>query len=330
MLNGIHKALVICLTLILLLSLTVTASNQAREIVINIPEFTLYLYENDIELRKYEIGVGHQVQPSVIGKTEVINLVVDPTFYPTLWWERGVEPVPPGPDNPVGTRWIGLGFPSYGIHGTNEPDSIGRAVSAGCIRMHNEDVEELMGLISIGTPVSIWYETVKLTHDPEINTEMITVYPDIYRLGTNTLANVQRLATNFNWEDVHLPVLEILLNSASGKPYPMPLSVSIAEGTKETEEVEETQALSPASPEAYLNDQWLGLVLIDAKGENYLPFNPIVDLIDAPVEYFPDQEVLYFHQTHGVKVLTDNEIIYVPEWVIKWMIPGARLVINYP
>src|SRR5579863_2226254 len=61
----------------------------------------------------------------------------------------------PGPHNPVGTRWMGLSIPGYGIHGTNEPNSIGKAASHGCIRMARADLEEFFPLVRVGDPVEL-------------------------------------------------------------------------------------------------------------------------------------------------------------------------------
>jgi hypothetical protein len=63
--------------------------------------------------------------------------------------------VGPGPANPVGTRWMSLGYKGYGWHGTNRPESIGRAASHGCIRMRNRDVEELFDLVRVGDEVDL-------------------------------------------------------------------------------------------------------------------------------------------------------------------------------
>ena len=72
-----------------------------------------------------------------------------------VWYHKG-EIVPPGtPDNFLGTRWLGFDLPQYGIHGTVEPQLIGQSVSHGCVRMHNEDVEELFTYIPYGTKVKI-------------------------------------------------------------------------------------------------------------------------------------------------------------------------------
>jgi lipoprotein-anchoring transpeptidase ErfK/SrfK len=68
--------------------------------------------------------------------------------------------VPPGKGNPLGTRWIGISKKGYGIHGTNSPKSIGRAASLGCIRLRNEDVEELFEMVSVGDAVELRGETL--------------------------------------------------------------------------------------------------------------------------------------------------------------------------
>ena len=66
--------------------------------------------------------------------------------------------IPPGPDNPIGPRWIGLDKKGFGIHGTNEPRSIGRSASHGCIRLRNREVEEFFRMVSVGDVVKIGAE----------------------------------------------------------------------------------------------------------------------------------------------------------------------------
>ncbi len=73
------------------------------------------------------------------------------------WYNPG-KVVGPGPANPLGTRWMGLGFKGYGIHGTNRPSSIGKAASHGCIRMRIPDVEALFALVQVGDEVDLLNE----------------------------------------------------------------------------------------------------------------------------------------------------------------------------
>ncbi|MCX7919524.1 MAG: L,D-transpeptidase [bacterium] len=112
---------------------------------------TLCLYINDSIAKTYRIAVGKTDTPTPLGNFRIVNKVVNPSWYPL-----GKDPIPPKvASNPVGTRWLGLSVKGYGIHGTNQPSSIGKMVSKGCIRMRNKDVEELFPLVSIGTSVEI-------------------------------------------------------------------------------------------------------------------------------------------------------------------------------
>ena len=96
----------------------------------------LELYQGTQRIRYYPIAVGKKSTPTPPGHSTITTK----TMYP-----GGV----------FGSRWLGLSIPHYGIHGTNNPSSIGQAVSKGCIRMHNHDVENLFQLVGIGTPVTI-------------------------------------------------------------------------------------------------------------------------------------------------------------------------------
>jgi lipoprotein-anchoring transpeptidase ErfK/SrfK len=139
-----------------------------RRIVINVPAMTLDLYENGEKVKSYRTAVGRPKTPSPVGNFRIGTKVVDPTWYGP---DQVVEP---GPQNPVGTRWIGLSKRGYGIHGTNAPKSIGRAASHGCIRMRNADVEDLFRRVAIGDEVEIIYE---------VRTADGKLLPDIYGLA---------------------------------------------------------------------------------------------------------------------------------------------------
>lgn len=216
------------LLLLALLAVAVPGVSAATEIVINIPAFTLYVYEDGVPIRTFPIGIGQVVRPSQLGTTEIINVVHYPKYYPTDWYTRGVEPIPPGPENPVGTRWLGLGFRGYGIHGTNDPGSIGKAASSGCIRMHNRDVELLAEMVGVGTPVTFLYETIEVWRDPLTFTPYVRVYDDVYRQGTNTIdLLLEKLARIGADEGVDRTLLGALLAEASGKPHPVPVSVPL-------------------------------------------------------------------------------------------------------
>jgi lipoprotein-anchoring transpeptidase ErfK/SrfK len=121
----------------------------SRRIVVSIPDRKLALIENGKVVKIYPTAVGADRSPSPTGTFTVIRCVTNPT-----WWHEG-KVYPPGKNNPVGSRWIGLSQKGYGIHGTNAPKSIGRNVSHGCIRMLNRDVEQLFALVKVGDVVEL-------------------------------------------------------------------------------------------------------------------------------------------------------------------------------
>jgi len=96
----------------------------------------LSLFNNHRLVKSYPIAVGKMLTPTPTGNYKIINKV-------------------PNPGGPFGVLWMGLSKPHYGIHGTNNPSSIGKDVSHGCIRMYNHDVLDLAKRVSIGTTVHI-------------------------------------------------------------------------------------------------------------------------------------------------------------------------------
>ncbi len=124
---------------------------------IDVSERKLYLYDGDDRLLKtYGVAVGMPAYPTPIGKFRIITKAKNPTWNPPdSAWAAGMGPVPPGPENPLGTRWMGLNSPGIGIHGTPAPSSIGTAASHGCIRMRIPEVEDLFDRVFVGTPVEI-------------------------------------------------------------------------------------------------------------------------------------------------------------------------------
>jgi lipoprotein-anchoring transpeptidase ErfK/SrfK len=119
----------------------------ARQIVISIPDRKLALVENGRVVKVYPVAVGRSVTPSPTGILFIANRLKNPTYY------RPGAVIPPGKKDPVGTRWMGLSKRGYGIHGTDEPWSIGHAASHGCIRMRNRDAEDLFNRVRVGDVV---------------------------------------------------------------------------------------------------------------------------------------------------------------------------------
>ncbi|MBA7646113.1 hypothetical protein ES703_53874 [subsurface metagenome] len=181
-----YLSLIAVIVMLSLLSGSRILAGEKTKIVINIPTTTLYLYQEDELIKEYRITVGRIDAPTPIGNFKVINKKVNPIWYPT----DGRDPIPPGPKNELGTRWIGINKPHFGIHGTIKPQEIGKATSNGCVRLKNEDIEELYPLVSPKTSVEIRYQTVYVKREDGLF--KITIYSDIYALGTNTIRRLRK------------------------------------------------------------------------------------------------------------------------------------------
>jgi lipoprotein-anchoring transpeptidase ErfK/SrfK len=117
----------------------------------------LYLYDGVRLVRVFPVATGQAAWPTPIGQFQIVVKQKNPWWFPPTQdsWAAGAKPVPPGPNNPLGTRWMGLSAPGVGIHGTDEPWSIGHSESHGCIRMQVASAEWLFNRVRIGTPVFI-------------------------------------------------------------------------------------------------------------------------------------------------------------------------------
>ena len=120
-----------------------------REIVVSLQDRKLALVEDGEVKRVYPVAVGRPSTPSPVGTFTIERRVKNPTY------SHDGKIVLPGPGNPVGSRWMGLSVRGYGIHGTNEPKSIGKAASHGCIRLAKADLEELYPLVAVGDTVRL-------------------------------------------------------------------------------------------------------------------------------------------------------------------------------
>ena len=106
--------------------------------------------------RTFGIATGQPSFPTPLGSYEIVNKQRNPWWRPPdSDWASGAEPIPPGPGNPLGTRWMGISAPAIGIHGTPDAASIGYSASHGCIRMHVPQAEWLFDRVELGTPVYI-------------------------------------------------------------------------------------------------------------------------------------------------------------------------------
>jgi lipoprotein-anchoring transpeptidase ErfK/SrfK len=134
----------------------VTRKSFGAIIVIRRGSNVLYLYSGMRLRRTFPVATGERRYPTPLGRFHVVVKWKHPWWYPpNSDWAKDEKPIPPGPDNPLGTRWMGISSPGVGIHGTPNPGSIGYSVSHGCIRMRIPDAEWLFEQVTIGTAVFI-------------------------------------------------------------------------------------------------------------------------------------------------------------------------------
>ncbi|WP_255101854.1 MULTISPECIES: L,D-transpeptidase family protein [unclassified Synechococcus] len=141
-----------------------------RSLVLHRGKRQVVVVENGRELRRFPVGVGMPGWETPLGRFQVIEMAPDPA------WKHPVSGkiYPPGPNNPLGSRWIGFhrdcagkrgfngqqhlevkGCVSAGFHGTPQRESIGQAVSHGCVRMYDENVRDLFELVRMGMVVTV-------------------------------------------------------------------------------------------------------------------------------------------------------------------------------
>jgi L,D-transpeptidase ErfK/SrfK len=142
--------------------------NQA-DIVINIPELRLYRFIDGTKgaslVQTYPVGLGSKEHQSPVGQFSVLEKRTNPHWYlPKSLQDKynGLQVMDPGPKNPLGKYWIGLGNSSYGLHGTNNPWSVGRLATNGCIRLYPEHIQVLFDRVEYGDRIHLIYQPVKL------------------------------------------------------------------------------------------------------------------------------------------------------------------------
>ena len=118
-------------------------------IVVDKSQNQLLLTENNEFIKVYPVATGKE-NSTPAGTFKIVTRVPNP-----VWYKQGAVVPPDSPENILGTRWLGINKQGYGIHGTTDPNAIGHQVTAGCVRMTNQDVEELFDIVPIGTEVTI-------------------------------------------------------------------------------------------------------------------------------------------------------------------------------
>jgi L,D-transpeptidase ErfK/SrfK len=163
--------------------------SRFRGLVVNVPEMRLYMFPVDsrpgqqVALLTWPVGIGVEEAPSPEGPFTVRSKDAHPTWIVPADIQRTMDSpqkvVPPGPENPLGAYRIRLSKGLYSIHGTNDPWSIGRLTTHGCIRLYPEDIETLFPLVRPGMPGELVYQPVKLGEDG--GRVFVEVHDDVYK-----------------------------------------------------------------------------------------------------------------------------------------------------
>lgn len=195
------KKLIFSFILSLLLLSPVDSKDELLNVaVINLPSRTLELKHDNITVKTYSVGVGKIQFPTPTGDFRVTSKIRFPVWE-NPYKKSGQQTIKTGKTNPLGTRWIGFYAKNkgqYGIHGTNEPQSVGTVCSHGCIRMKTPENEYLFDKLSLDSPIIITYYVYKLSIKK--NEIYVKKYSNIYNKKINPAENVSEQLNNLEIE----------------------------------------------------------------------------------------------------------------------------------
>lgn len=177
-------------------------------ILINIPQRMLFLLRAGAVEAAYPAGLGRPDWPTPEGDFRIVQRETDKTWIvpQSIQEEMRAEgkevvtEVPPGPDNPLGTHWLGLSLWGCGIHGTIAPSSVYHFRSHGCIRLHPDDIAALYETVRPGTRGRIVYQPLLLARTAD-GRLLLEVHPDIYARGLDAVAQLRELAAAHDLAD---------------------------------------------------------------------------------------------------------------------------------
>lgn len=191
-------------------------------VIVNLPEFRLYHFRTPKEVKVYPLCIGLTSWQTPRGNFEIVNKVISPTWYMNTEMADRLhvkkEVIPPGPLNPLGDRWIGTSLKHIGIHSTNQPMSIGSALSHGCMRLYPDSAKEFFEAVRLREKGRIVYEPVKLAAlKDEI---LLEVHEDVYGLTGDYQKELLTLASllQINPEHLDKEMLKRSLTEKKGIP----------------------------------------------------------------------------------------------------------------
>ena len=169
----------------------------------------------------FPVAVGLPTWQTPLGPFTVTNRVENPAWYmpPDLARRENIqrEVIPAGPENPLGDFWIGTSLSHTGLHGTNVPMSIGRALSHGCMRLYPEHIDSLFKLVAVGDSGEILYEPVKVALDGD--DVFLEIHPDVYERVPDPERFAERQLRALGvWESVDAQRVSQAVQEARGIP----------------------------------------------------------------------------------------------------------------
>lgn len=190
------------------------ANAVEQKITINLASRILTLYQDGKKVYMYHVGAGKVSTPTPVGSYEITDMEENPVWVDPKDTKLRVES---GTDNPLGYRWMQFnGY--YGIHGTNNPDSIGYYVSNGCIRLEEEDAEQLYDAVDIGTPVIVSYERIVIEQLPD-GMLVYYIYPDGYGRQPLDVSDVRQAFVGYGLDPfMSDEELEKKIEASDGEP----------------------------------------------------------------------------------------------------------------
>ena len=256
------------------------APDAGFRIVVNLASRILTLYENGIKTRLYPVAVGKEWTPTPTGRFVVEEKQEDPAWADP---KREEIVVPPGENNPLGTRWMGIGG-YYGIHGTNAPSSIGDYMSNGCIRMFDEDAQELFSIVPTGARVEIIYQRIVVEKQAD-GTVVFYCYPDGYGWQEVGVKDAMEALRGYGVQDFADPdVIAAYIEASAGEPLLIaksyPVRTSGVGDTKETDGAEGA------------NGTDLNFFAVQEGEDIYLPAIPLFHAFQMHWEWNAEQQTI--------------------------------------
>ncbi len=243
----------------------VASAQPEEKITINLASRILTFWRDGKKVTMYPIAVGAPESQTPIGSFSVLDMEENPEWIDP---KDTKKKVPSGEENPLGYRWIRF-YQTYGIHGTNKPWSIGEYVSNGCIRLKEENVEELYELTDIGTPVEIDYERIVIEQTPDGRVAYY-IYPDGYGRQYLDVQTVKRALAEFGVAGF----------------------VSDAEIADKIEDSDGEPTFLPCTYRVEINDLWISGRAVKTEDGLYLPIKPVSALMKRPVTSDWDAQML--------------------------------------